>query len=109
MQCAGSSRPIPSLQGREFPIGWTSDSKHIFTQVPTPTGLTINRVDLNSGQRELWQMIKPKDQVGLNPLATPIAITPDGHWMAYHYGTPGQLYRSDSLKQPSLPTAIPLA
>lgn len=96
---AGSNRPIPSIQGREFPIGWTSDSKHIFTQISTPTGLTINKIDLNSGQRELWQMIKPKDQVGLNPLSTPIAITPDGRWMAYHYGTQlGQLYRSDNLK-----------
>jgi hypothetical protein len=44
-------------------------------------------------------MIKPKDQVGLNPLSAPIAITPDGRWMAYHYGTQlGQLYRSDNLK-----------
>jgi hypothetical protein len=44
-------------------------------------------------------MIKPKDQVGLNPLATPIAITPDGLWMACHYGTQlGQLYRTDNLK-----------
>ena len=94
-----SNRPIPRLQSDEFPITWTSDSKHVFTQTPTPDGLAINNIDLNSGQRELWQIIKPKDQVGLNPMITPIAITPDGRWMAYHYGTQlGQLYRSDNLK-----------
>jgi len=94
-----SNRPIPRLQSDEFPIAWTSDSKHVFTQTPTPDGLAINNIDLNSGQRELWQIIKPKDQVGLNPMITPIAITPDGRWMAYHYGTQlGQLYRSDNLK-----------
>jgi len=94
----GSSKPIPGIQAEEFPIGW-ADSKHIFVQATIATGLMIYKVDVESGQRELWQMITPKDATGLRPMNTPIAITPDGRWMAFGSRTQlGQLYRSDTLK-----------
>ena len=94
-----STKTIPGLQNGEFPIAWTDDGKHLFTQTPSATGLTIYKVDVDSGARELWQVVKPKDQVGLRPMAVPSAITPDGRWMIFSYKTQiGQLYRSDTLK-----------
>jgi len=37
--------------------------------------------------------------VGLRPMITPVAVTPDGRWMAFTYKTQlGQLYRSDMLR-----------
>ena len=48
----GSSKPIPGMQAEEFPIGW-ADSKHVFVQAITPTGLNIYKVDVESGGREL--------------------------------------------------------
>jgi Tol biopolymer transport system component len=86
-------------QPDEQPIAWASDSQHVFTQVPTISGLNVYRFDLRSGQRELWQAIKPRDQIGLMPMNPPIAITPDGRWMAFTYSIElTQLYRSESLK-----------
>jgi hypothetical protein len=32
------------------------------------------------------QTIKPKDQMGLRPMFNPVAITPDGKWMACTFG-----------------------
>jgi Tol biopolymer transport system component len=94
----GSSKPIPGIQAEEFPIGW-ADSKHIFVQAIIATGLRIYKVDVESGRRELWQTITPKDATGLRPMNTPTAITPDGRWMAFGCRTQlGQLYRSDTLK-----------
>lgn len=94
----GSSKPIPGIQAEEFPIGW-ADSKHIFVQATIATGLRIYKVDVESGRRELWQTITPKDATGLRPMNTPTAITPDGRWMAFGCRTQlGQLYRSDTLK-----------
>jgi hypothetical protein len=56
-------------------------------------------MDVETGKRELWQVIHPKPQVGLRLMANPTPITPDGRWMAFAYGTDlGQLYRSDKLK-----------
>jgi Tol biopolymer transport system component len=94
----GSSKPLPAIRAEEFPIGW-ADSKHVFVQATTATGLNIYKVDVESGGRELWQTITPKDATGLRPMNTPTAITPDGRWIAYGCRTQlGQLYRSDTLK-----------
>jgi Tol biopolymer transport system component len=83
----------------EFPIGWASDSKHGFVQSQTATGINIYKVDIESGARELWQTITPKDAVGLKPMTIPSSITPDGRWIAYMWRTQlGQLYSSDTLK-----------
>ena len=96
---ANTSKPIPGIQPDEIPIGWASDGKSIFTQAETGTGLKLYRVNVESGQRELWQELKPAEQIGLRPMTTPTAITPDGRWIAFTYSTQlGQLYQSDSLK-----------
>ncbi len=93
------SKPIPGLKDEEFPIAWAADGKHVFTQEPSATGLTIYKVDIDSGARELWQVVNPKDQIGLRPMTVPTAITPDGQRMVFTYKTQvGQLYRSDTLK-----------
>ncbi len=94
----GSSKPIPGIQTGEQPIGW-ADSKHVFVQAATATGQNIYKVEIESGRRELWQAITPKDATGLRPMNAPIAITPDGRWMAFGWRTQlGQLYSSDNLK-----------
>ena len=94
----GSSKPIPGIQAEELPIGW-ADTKHVFVQATIATGVRIYKVNIESGQRELWQTITPKDATGLRPMKTPTAITPDGQWMAFGCRTQlGQLYRSDTLK-----------
>ncbi len=94
----GSSKPIPGIQTGEQPIGW-ADSKHVFVQAATATGQNIYKVEIESGRRELWQAITPKDAIGLRPMNAPIAITPDGRWMAFGWRTQlGQLYSSDTLK-----------
>jgi Tol biopolymer transport system component len=95
----GTSRPLPGLQSAEFPIAWSTDSTHIYVQAIVATVLDIYKVDVESGQRELWQVITPKEVVGLRPMTIPIGITPDGRWMAYNSRTQlGQLYSSDTLK-----------
>ena len=96
---SGETHPIPGIQPGEFPIAWTADGRHVFTQTPSATGFTIYKIDVSSGTREVWQIIKPKDQIGLRPAGIATAITPDGRWMAFTYSMQvGQLYRSDTLK-----------
>jgi Tol biopolymer transport system component len=95
----GSTKPVFGIQDGDHPIAWASDSQHLFMQAVNATGLSIYKVDLASGRRELWQIVRPKDQVGLRPMISPIAITPDGRRIAFTYSMQlGQLYRSDTLK-----------
>ena len=91
-------RPLPFIEFKDVPIGWTSDSKQLFVQNVTANGADIYKVDVNSGRRELWQKLT-KDAVGLQPMTFPAAITPDGRWMVYvHRNYLGQLYRSDNMR-----------
>jgi Tol biopolymer transport system component len=93
---------IPKAEGAvpdERAIAWTTDSQHVFIGSPAPTGLNIYRFDLQTGKRELWQTIKPADQIGLTPMNPAVAITPDGRWMVFTYtAVRSQLYRSDTMK-----------
>ncbi|HUA14818.1 MAG TPA: serine/threonine-protein kinase [Verrucomicrobiae bacterium] len=96
---ANTDTPVRGLQEKQFPAAWAADSKHIFTQEVSDTSVTITRLDLTSGREEPWQVLKPKEQIGLRPVATPVSITPDGRWMAYTYSTQsGQLYATEGLK-----------
>jgi hypothetical protein len=81
-----SKEMLPLLQG-QFPISWASDGQHMFTQELTATGVNPYKVDLQTGRSELWQSIKPKDQIGLRAMANSVAITHDGRWLAYQYGS----------------------
>ncbi len=95
----GSTKPIPGVHNPEYPISFAADTKYLYTQSPNETGATIYKVDAETGAREVWQVIKPKEQIGLVPFSLPTGITLDGKWIAFTYGTDlGQIYRSDTLK-----------
>lgn len=95
----GDSKELPKFLEEQLPIAWGSDVDHIFTQKNEAFGVNLSRVDLKTGNMEAWQTIKPKDQIGLRPMIHPVAITPDGKWMAYAYANElDQLYVSDGLR-----------
>ena len=92
-------RPVPFFQFGDSGLGWTPDSKHVFVQTAAPEGADIYKVDLDTGKRELWQKIIPKDTIGLQPMTFPSAITPDGRWIVYiHRNYLGQLYSSANMR-----------
>jgi len=96
---SGEAKPLPGLRPNEFPVAWASDSKHVFLQAGTATGQDIFKIDVDTGHRELWQTLTPKDQVGFRRANSPTAITPDGRWFGFNYETVlGHIYRSDNLK-----------
>jgi eukaryotic-like serine/threonine-protein kinase len=91
-------KPVPFFQFSDSVLGWTTDSKHLFVQNVAAEGADIYKVDVETGKRELWQKLTPKDTVGLQPMV-PSAITPDGRWMVYiHRNYLAQLYRSDNMR-----------
>jgi len=92
-------KPVPSIHLGDQLLAWSADSKHVFVQNAVSTGGNIYLVDVDSGQRQLWQALAPRNTVGLQPMYTAAGITPDGHWMVYvHRNYLGQLYRSDTMK-----------
>ena len=95
----GSTKPLPAIHSSERPIAWAADSKHLFTQTPGATSVRIDKLDLDSGTRESWQIWKPKDAAGVLLENSLTSMSPDGRWMVVSYRTHlGQIYSSDTLK-----------
>jgi hypothetical protein len=95
----GEPKELPNITATAVPIAWGTDAEHVFMQEKQQGEIRIGKLDLKTGKTEPWQVIRPKDQVGLRGNNNPAAITPDGKWMAYAYGNElDQLYVTDGLK-----------
>jgi hypothetical protein len=93
------TKNVPTFPAEQRLSAWAGDADHLFSQSSDTSGVKLARVDVKIGTTEPWQTIQPKDQVGLRPMTNPLAITPDGRWMAYYYVNElDQLYVSDGLK-----------
>jgi len=96
----GSTHPVPSIQPDEIPISWAEDRSHVFVESRDRLNMAVSiyKVDLSSGKRELWQVIKPS-LTNFNVSVNRVAITPDGRRMVYAYRlNAGQLYISTNLR-----------
>jgi eukaryotic-like serine/threonine-protein kinase len=92
-------KDVPNFPTDQRAIAWSAGAEHLFTQAADDSGVQLSRLDLKTGIAEPWQTIRPKDQVGQRPMSNPVAITPDGKWMAYYYVNElDQLYVTDGLK-----------
>ena len=93
------TKEMPQPAAGQEPVAWGSDADQLFLQESAPYGANLFRLNLKTGKLEPWQTIKPRDQSGLRAMRNPVAITPDGKWIAYAYGNElDQLYVSDGLK-----------
>jgi Tol biopolymer transport system component/tRNA A-37 threonylcarbamoyl transferase component Bud32 len=79
----GEIRAIPGLSPKDYVLRWSPDARHLFVAernfgVP----LSILRLDLETGVRELWKELMPADPAGV-PGFSWICLTPDGRSYAY--------------------------
>jgi eukaryotic-like serine/threonine-protein kinase len=77
------ARPAALLEGDE-PLQWEQDDRHVFVAHEGDNEATIFRVDVFSGQREVWKQIRPGDSAGLLGVSR-FYVTPSGN--AYTYNT----------------------
>jgi tRNA A-37 threonylcarbamoyl transferase component Bud32/Tol biopolymer transport system component len=97
----GESTPkaIPGVGADDFVMAWSADPRYVYTQTASLAERRIDRLDLGTGKREVWQVWKAKDPVGSVPASTPAAITPDGSRMVFTQRKQlSTLYRSETLR-----------
>lgn len=68
----------------EWPIRWSADGRYVYVIPRGRATLTIDRIDIESGERVVWQSIEPADPAGIFDVM-PVWITPDGEHLAYSY------------------------
>jgi eukaryotic-like serine/threonine-protein kinase len=79
----GETRPA-ALEPEDEPIDWAQDSRHVFVARETDEGATLFKVDVFSGQREVWKQVRPADPAGMLRLSL-FSVNPAGN--AYAYST----------------------
>jgi hypothetical protein len=62
---------------------------HSTSSAAARTSVSIERVDITTGERTPWHTIRPADPAGINDIrpsyVMPVYITPDGQTYAYSY------------------------
>ena len=66
----GEPRPIPGLEEEDRVIRWGLDGRTVYVYRPRETPLKIFKLNLATGQRELWREIVPADLAGIRGLIT---------------------------------------
>ncbi len=80
----GDDRIMPGTRPGDIPIEWTEDNAALFILERTHNNVQIVRVDVVSGERREWAVIRPGDPAGILDVM-PVHITPDGQTYSYGY------------------------
>jgi Tol biopolymer transport system component len=94
----GEPRAILGFQDGYVPVGWTNDSHSVFVYSPGELPAEVYRLDLATGQKQLWKTLMPADAAGITGMGQ-ILITPDGKSYVYEYiRTLSDLYLVEGIK-----------
>jgi Tol biopolymer transport system component len=82
----GRARSIDGAQPTDHLLQWSGDGKSIVVRGAEEMPLTLYRIDLATGTRELWKRLAPLDLTGFVEFrAGGVRITPDLSYYAYGY------------------------
>jgi len=80
----GSPRPIPGLAAGEQPCGWDEAGRTLLIYRPGEMPARISRLDLQTGTRQPWIELMPRDPTGVNFIRPP-HFSGDAGAYAYSY------------------------
>ena len=80
----GSARYVGALQISDVPVRFSQDGNALFVSTFGRIPAQLYRVDLATGQRQLWRELMPADPAGLINVG-PILLTADGKSTVYSY------------------------
>jgi serine/threonine protein kinase/Tol biopolymer transport system component len=80
----GEPRVIPGLNPGEQPITWSADGHFLYIYQPGELPASVNRLDIQTGQRSLWKQLLPSDPAGVETIG-PILMTPDAQTCIFGY------------------------
>jgi Tol biopolymer transport system component len=78
------SRPLPGSRPGDRPVTWSDDGRSLWVFHRGEVPARVDKLDIATGQRELWKMLVPVDAAGVYSIIE-FSITPSGHAYAYGY------------------------
>ncbi|MGD0300833.1 MAG: protein kinase [Bryobacteraceae bacterium] len=94
----GDPKPIAKLEFGESVIRWSGDGRYLFLRkLVEPSALRVSRIDVGTGQKEVWKDLTTPDPVGVQ--IGQVVLTPDGESYAYSFQRDiVTLYLADGLR-----------
>jgi hypothetical protein len=80
----GETVAMPGTVPGVWPIVWSDDGRFVFVYPRGRTALTVDRVNVETGERSAWLELRPADPAGILDIF-PVWITGDGEHYAYSY------------------------
>ena len=80
----GDGEAIPGGEQGEVPIQWDAGGNHIYVYRPGGLPTQVFKLNLSSGQREIWKELEPPDSAGVFTVNM-IYMTRDGESYVYSY------------------------
>ena len=80
----GEPRIVPRTSREDLPVGWDRDGQHLFVQHGAGRPAVVERVSIDTGDREPWLELSPPDPAGVTVVG-PIRMSLDGQAYAYSY------------------------
>jgi eukaryotic-like serine/threonine-protein kinase len=94
----GDAHPVPGMAAGAAPIRWAADGRSLYVYKRGELPARVYRLDLSTGDKELWKELMPSDTAGVEFIPT-ILLTPDGKTYAYsYYRLLSDLYLVEGLK-----------
>jgi len=78
------ARVVPGTSRVDIPIGWSGDGRAIFVQNGTALPSRIERVEVDTGRRQLLRELTPPDAAGVLVIG-PVHVSGDGRAYVYSY------------------------
>jgi serine/threonine protein kinase/Tol biopolymer transport system component len=78
----GAPHAIAGLKREDRIIRLSGDGRSLYVLENTDMPIKISRLDLSTGQRELWKELNPSDPAGIREFKA-VLLTPDGKYYVY--------------------------
>jgi hypothetical protein len=99
-QDGSDPRLVPQVTLSDRPLAWSADSGALFVFGRGEIPAKVFRVDLATGEREVWKQLTPMNTAGVEGL-TGVRMTPDGEYAYSYMQRLSILYVVEGLLDPS--------
>jgi dipeptidyl aminopeptidase/acylaminoacyl peptidase len=81
----GPRTPLTGPKAGDVLIQWSGDGRYLFASRVRELPRKIVRIDIETGNREVWRELAPPDPIGVLGVMSRVAITRDGRSYAYAF------------------------
>jgi Tol biopolymer transport system component len=80
----GDPLVVPGTAPGDVPVGWQAAGRTLLVQRPSRPPAQIEKIDIETGEREPWKELSPPDPAGVSVIG-PIHVSADGQGYVYSY------------------------